>query len=257
VTFAVPRPFDSSRSYLPEANALFAAMTVQPSSGRKVTINNTIRALKNSGVWDRSDLIYMLAAHDSQAARLNWKNPGTNTLSEVNSPTFTTDRGYTGDGVSMALESAYTNTLFAQDDGHLSCFCLTETASGSSDISVTNITPASRGFVRARTGVNALAAVSTAAGTTSALATAVPRLVAANRTNAANQSVYSNGAFDATSAQASSAVAAVKVTFLGNGVASFSTRQSAFGTVGASLSADQHAALYAASLAYLQAVGAV
>lgn len=88
-----------------ETRSLVDAMTVKPTSTRMRRIDRVIRGLKQSGVWDKLDVFYMLAAHDSQAARLNWKTPGTYTLTVNNSPVFTADRGYQGDGVSGYLSS--------------------------------------------------------------------------------------------------------------------------------------------------------
>lgn len=85
-------------SFETEAQTLFAAMSVEPDAARKTLINDLIAGLKADGIWAELDLLYVKAAHDAQAGRLNWKNPGTFDLIEVNSPAFHTDRGYTGDG---------------------------------------------------------------------------------------------------------------------------------------------------------------
>ena len=45
---------------------------------------------------EQARYFYMYAAADSQAAKINWINPGTYNATEVNSPTFTADRGFTG-----------------------------------------------------------------------------------------------------------------------------------------------------------------
>src|SRR5262245_39221350 len=80
-----------------ETTALLAAMTVQPNAARQTLINDLIYALKQSGAWAKMDFLYVLAAHDNQAARLNWKTAAN--LATVNGTcTFTVDRGYNGDG---------------------------------------------------------------------------------------------------------------------------------------------------------------
>jgi uncharacterized membrane protein len=79
-----------------ETLALLAAMTTQPDATRIGHINTLYAGLKADAVLSLLDIFYIVAAHDAQAARLNWKNPGTFTITAVNSPTFTTDRGYTG-----------------------------------------------------------------------------------------------------------------------------------------------------------------
>ena len=51
-------------------------------------------------------MLKVQAAHSSQAALLNWVSTSYPS-STVNSPTFTTDRGYAGDGVSSYVASGY------------------------------------------------------------------------------------------------------------------------------------------------------
>jgi hypothetical protein len=93
--------------YDPAASTLFAAMTTPPTTGRKTLINDLIVSLKASGVWASLDLLYITAAADSQAGRLNWKNPGSFTLSPSNSPAFVADRGFTGDGATSSLNTGW------------------------------------------------------------------------------------------------------------------------------------------------------
>jgi len=82
-----------------DAFALFERMDVQPDDSRKAVIEQYVSSLKTSGVWDKLDMLYVLAAHDSQAALLNWKGPQSAIL--YNSPTFTIDRGVAFDGTSQ------------------------------------------------------------------------------------------------------------------------------------------------------------
>jgi hypothetical protein len=102
---ALPAPVIA---YDPSAVALFAAMTVQPSTARKGAYNALIVALKNAGVWQRLDVLYVLAVGTAQQASLNWINPGTATTSPVGSPVFTTDTGITG-----SFASSYESTNFS------------------------------------------------------------------------------------------------------------------------------------------------
>lgn len=103
LNFGNPAVFASPR-YLAQAKALFARMTVPPSNARKSLINQTISALLSAGVWQKLDALYVMAAHDAQAARLNWIADQYN-LTAVNSPTFTTDSGYTGNGTNAYLST--------------------------------------------------------------------------------------------------------------------------------------------------------
>lgn len=120
-------------SYSAEATALFARMSVAPDATRKGHIDTLIVALKAAGVWDKMDVLYIHAAHDAQAARLNWKSTSFNSTA-VNSPTFTTDRGYAGDGATSYLDSGYNPTtaggVFAQNSGHMGVWVGTDVNSG-------------------------------------------------------------------------------------------------------------------------------
>jgi hypothetical protein len=93
------------RGFLPETVALIAAMTVKPTPARATLMDNLMRSLRAAGILQVMDLFYVLCAHDAQAARVNWAKPGTNTASEVNSPTFDVDSGYQGDGTSSYVNS--------------------------------------------------------------------------------------------------------------------------------------------------------
>lgn len=248
----------ASNNILPQTTTLVAAMTVRPSDGRIIQINQCITTLINSGVWDECDIIYMLAAHDAQAARLNWKTPASNTLAIVNSPVFTANKGFTGDGVSALLTASYTNTLLLQNDAHIAAFGLTNSSLGVNDFSLTNVTPAQRAAVRTRSGTVGGAVVSSSTSIGAVTSTdGIPRMLAANRTVSTNFDVYSNGAFSNNIVNTSAATVITAAHFLGNGVSAFSNRQMAFGSAGGALTALQHASLYSAVSVYLQAVGAI
>jgi len=70
---------------------LFGAIVTggQLNDQRRALIDLTIRRLKGSGMWDKLALLYVPAAKDSFSARINWKNPGTTTLTATGSPGFT------------------------------------------------------------------------------------------------------------------------------------------------------------------------
>ena len=80
--------------FRPETRQLLARMTTQPSLARASLIDRTIRGLIDAGLWDQFDILYFLAAHDAQAARLNWKANAFNLSVQSGSPVFTTDGGY-------------------------------------------------------------------------------------------------------------------------------------------------------------------
>ena len=120
-----------------EASDLVARMSVAPSNARKARIDTTVGALKSAGLWSKLDALYMLAAHDAQAARLNWISTSY-TLSEVNAPTFTTNAGYAGNGTSSYLESGYNPTtaggVFTQNSAHMGLWSNSASVTAAADI---------------------------------------------------------------------------------------------------------------------------
>ncbi len=80
--------------WLPFTGDLVMRMDVPPAHARISLIDRAISDLIDAGVWARLDCLWAIAAHDAQAARLNWKGPGANDLSPVNDPIFTVDGGY-------------------------------------------------------------------------------------------------------------------------------------------------------------------
>lgn len=128
--------------YTPEASALFARMSVQPDSTRKRLIDNLITSLKSNNLWTKLDAFYVFASHDSQASLLNWV--AVNNCVAVNSPTFTTDRGYTGDGTTSYLNTqinptTYPSPKFVQDNAHLGVWVNSDIVSGTMvDVGITN-----------------------------------------------------------------------------------------------------------------------
>lgn len=125
-----------SYAYDPATDALCAAMTSAPSTDRRLLIDGTVRRLKTSGLWDALEIFYVLAAHDAQAARLNWAAPTTYALTATNSPTFTADRGYTGNGSNTSLDSSYVPTInavkYAQNSAAIFVWSLSNTRANNS-----------------------------------------------------------------------------------------------------------------------------
>lgn len=89
------------------SDAIIAAFTTPPTTARATLIRDTTRSLVQAGVWDKLDFLHVYAANDSQAALINWKNPGTYNGTLVNSPTFAANIGFTGVATSY-IDSAFT-----------------------------------------------------------------------------------------------------------------------------------------------------
>ena len=89
-----------------ETDALIARMTVPPDAARVAAIDRLIDALCRAAIWEKLDCLWVLAAHDAQAARRNWIADRYN-LAAVNAPVFTIDRGYASDGTTSYLATGY------------------------------------------------------------------------------------------------------------------------------------------------------
>lgn len=99
-----------------DAEAYVAEMDVEPDDTRKELIDDLFVSLKADSIYAKITWLSLFAAHDAQAARINAITP-TQAASAVNSPTFTTDLGYTGDNATSYLDSGIvaSATLSATD----------------------------------------------------------------------------------------------------------------------------------------------
>jgi hypothetical protein len=91
------------------ASTIIDAFTTEPAVERKLAINDLIVRLKGTTIWAKLDALYLLAAHESAAALVNWKNPGTYdlTLHGTTAPSFVTDSGFVTDGVDNYLNTNF------------------------------------------------------------------------------------------------------------------------------------------------------
>jgi hypothetical protein len=118
----------------PDVNAYLLAMSVTPDATRIGHLETLIGGLKTDGVWSKLEWLSILAAHDAQAARINAVNPA-QIASETGTLTFTTDRGYTGDGSSGSLDTGVLGTDVGETDNCMFGFVRTvSTVTGSSVI---------------------------------------------------------------------------------------------------------------------------
>lgn len=251
---------EGGASFTPAANVLFAAMTTPPTQARKILINNLIVSLQNAGVWTLLDALYLLAAADSQAATLNWVAPATFTLTPTGSPTFTTDRGFTGNGSTAYLDTAYTPSTAGKgmtlNDGHIAGWSLSNLAAATTNRLVGNaIATTGRTLLVPRNVGDICSPLVNDTGGLSVASTSTLGHFIANRSSATALQVYNNGTQLGAIVSASVSLATVPVCFLRD-TTNFASLQVASGSIGRSLTAPQAAAFYNAQLTYLQAVGA-
>jgi hypothetical protein len=78
-----------------------------PSQTVRDSGNAFVEDLKAIGVWDSLDVLYVFATDGGRDfAKINWKDPdGNYNCTEVNSPTFTANEGFKGNGTSSYLNT--------------------------------------------------------------------------------------------------------------------------------------------------------
>lgn len=240
------------------ATALIAAMAVRPSGARINQVHRAVRALKAAGVWSQLDALYVLAAHDSQAACLNWVAPGTFTLSPQSSPAFAADRGYTGNGSSAYLDCQFNRQTaglkFTQNSASMGAWVRSSGANDNGDCGVSTASGNPCRILSRPVGDSMHARLNDTTNLSFTVATAAG-FTAGNRSAAGARQLYKNGAAVGSDTTASGALNGDNFRILGAG-AGFTDHQVAAAVFGGSLTAAQHAALYAALLAYMQAAGA-
>ncbi len=243
-----------------EAAALFARFTTPPTNARKALIDALVGSLKTAGVWAKLDALYLFAAADAQAARQNWVQDLYNATA-VSSPTFTSDRGYTGDGAASYVDSNFNPSTavaakFVRDSAYFGFWSRTAgqlSASAAGYFDGTNgVTRLARNLSNESSGrINQ----ATPIGTSGGLVTDGSGLLGISRSGASANRLSRNGANQFVGTVASSALANGTLRFGATGIG-FSTLQFAAGLIGQDLSVSDELAAYTPILTYLQAVGA-
>jgi hypothetical protein len=81
-----------------------------PSAGQQTLQNQLVLDLKAGGIWSKLDTFAVFATDgDSDFALIDWKRLTDYTA--VNSPTFTADEGFTGNGTSSYVDNTYITSL--------------------------------------------------------------------------------------------------------------------------------------------------
>lgn len=100
-----------------DANAIIEAMTVPPSTARANAIRRLVHRLKlwtmdrGGTLWSNIGFLYVHAAHDRQAARIDWKTPARalaveSTANATRPLSWTADRGFVGNGLTGTFNTA-------------------------------------------------------------------------------------------------------------------------------------------------------
>lgn len=253
----------AASAYVPvnsEATALFARFSSQPTDARKLVIDNLFTALKagalsGTNLLTKLDELHVVAAHDEQAGQRNWI-ADTGNLTPVNSPTFTIDRGYSGDAVSQHVSWGVAWNAGGKFSQNSACLFSWETqedngsgfAIGTTSTSVTHL-------LRGRTGGGISAVINDGTALTSVQASS-QGLTLINRSASNSKELYRNATQLTTSTTASTATGIGDTASYLRNNASYSSRRIGAGGKGESLIANEVADLYNALQTYMTAVGA-
>lgn len=239
-----------------ETTTLLAAMSVQPSAGRTALINDTIFALKNAGVWTTLDFLYVLAAHDAQAGRVNWVTPAS-VATATASPVFTADRGYASDAVGAWIDTGLNWSTLAKFKQDTAAIGIWVQAFATAASALMGGVTASRVVINPRNASGNLSSVLNNAGFTQVAVAAVKGHSAVSRNNAANYEQFKDGVSLGLAVTASIAVTSDTVALLRN-TSSFSLASLILGAAhgGSQLSAAQVASLNSILSTYMAGVGA-
>lgn len=242
-----------------ETTTLLAAMSVQPDVRRTIIIDTFIGALIAAGVWTKIDVMWVLAAHDEQAGRLNWKSPGTFTLTAVNSPTFTTDRGFAGNGSTSYLDTGWdrsTNAVqLTQNNAHASVYQRTQAGNNIEVISTASAAGLTLGGSTAASDSGS-SRLNTNTRVTPALSGTLPQQRMSRRNASTDVSIVSDGVqILAPTAAASSALNNSDI-YIGRRDTVYTASQVAGLSIGAYFDDTEALAFYNAWHNYMVAVGA-
>lgn len=250
----------SGVAYEAEATALFARMTIQPDATRKGQINTLVLAMKTGGIWAKLDAFYVMAAHDAQAARQNWIADLFN-LTAVSSPSFTADRGFTGNGTTSYLSTSYDPALVGghlkTNDHDFGIWLLARDILSAVDIGNALLSINPRGLPDGVIGARSSSATSISAVTTGSTGVG---LTSVRRTASDQFGIYRNGALFENITGASTALTSSELFLLGRnngGLVSPSTGQIAVAYGGAAFTDAELTSFHSAIQTYLQQVGAV
>lgn len=241
------------------ATTAFLART----SGLDATHTNAYKALINGlvsdGVFAKLDGLWMLATADATTSLLNLVSTSFN-LTAVNSPSFTTDQGYSNSGFTKYLDTGITlNTglsQYSQNSASLFGWNNSSAQSTGPILGGTN----NKGDVFPRYTDDNCYATATPAGSNLAVAsiTDAKGLVVATRTASNVRVTYKNGSSIGSDSQASGAPTADPLWILGMGDGTlYWTGVALAAGIGSGLSAGDNTNLYNRLHTYLQTISGI
>lgn len=223
------------------------------SSTRRTLVDALISGLKSDGVWTKLDRLWLFAAENATSALVDLKAGVAATA--VNSPSFSTNNGYTGNGSSSYIDSNYNPTTnatnFVQNSGCAFGWSNTAGVDGGGLLGQSSVSIA---IVPEYTDSNCYWGINTPANESTGGLGDGTGLWLANRSGASAEQLYRNGSSVATGTVTSQAVQnqnlfALRVADI------YSARQCCCLGVGGSLNATEQGNLYNRLRTYMTAVG--
>lgn len=106
-----------------------------PSTSQQTLQNTLVTDLKSSGVWDKLDMLFVFANDGSEEFSLiDWKNPTGTTGTAYSDIAWTSNSGFTGDGVADYIDTNHvagtTGSQFTANAASMGVFSLTDYSSG-------------------------------------------------------------------------------------------------------------------------------
>jgi hypothetical protein len=239
-----------------EAATYVRAMSSPPSYARREVIDRFFTAIKASPGLSAFDAIWLLAAHNEQAALLNAVNPGTYNLTASGTYTFTPNQGFTGNGTDGFLDTGTAHnafTKFTQDNAHAGAWALTAGTAGRSLMGTTNTTL--RLDIKTNAGATERATRMNATGSNTSNDGVTTGHVVGVKVDATNGLNYRDGTGEAGGVITSATLQAENVVLLRTGT-TYADQQIFAAHIGSLLTAAQVTAVYDALNAYKTAVGA-
>lgn len=233
-----------------------------PSADQRAKQNRLILDLKAYGIWDLLDVLWVYANDGGASfAELNWKNPLSFQNSQVGSPTFTNNQGFTF-GAASRLSSNWTPGVngvnYTLNNSGFGCWINSDVGAASRcDMGCSNdidgITNSMSLFSRNGSNVAATRINDNVALSTGGTITTSVGFYHSKRTTSTARALFKNGSSIASDTQVSTSIPSVQM-YIGSsngggGGVLFSQRQMSMAWAGASLNGLE-SAFYTAWNAY-------
>jgi hypothetical protein len=242
-----------------DAVAYLSAQSTAPSSTERALVDALVKGLKADGDWSKFDWI-MLPAETQQAALLNLVKP-TESLFAVNTPTFTPNLGFTGDGTSAHLDFGRTYNItgsqFKQDNAVIGVYVNQQSATtgiqtqmGANQSTRTRISTSDGGTVTSRLNDSVDMATWVSPNTR------LGHFTLSRQPSPVGKYFYHNGAFVRSDTSAHTATITTGPGYLLRNGATYSNDRIALAYFGSGLDAAAVARVHARIMTYLNAKGA-